>query len=205
MCSLRKIILALLLFKSILLSFQGHREKRISKLRANLPKILAGKRRKREQLREQARKQKLPRKQTAAKPAVGGDEEEIKILDDAEDDLYDDLDDPERVLAEEVNKIAPLTKDQMLIETFTGKCKIKNHCLKYRTLLNLNMIFCLAHPCFDPAKPRPLVQVTSDFPATPRESLRARVFLDMWEKGYYLTDGQTFGADFLAYEGDPVL
>ncbi|GAM23733.1 hypothetical protein SAMD00019534_069080 [Acytostelium subglobosum LB1] len=34
--------------------------------------------------------------------------------------------------------------------------------------------------------------------------LRYRVFKDLWEKGYYLTNGTKFGGTFLAYIGDPL-
>lgn len=31
-----------------------------------------------------------------------------------------------------------------------------------------------------------------------------RVFQDLWEKNFYVTNGDSFGADFLAYPGDPM-
>ena len=42
------------------------------------------------------------------------------------------------------------------------------------------------------------------YPQTDGEKLRYRVFLDLWERGYYLTSGVNFGGDFLAYPGDPM-
>lgn len=42
------------------------------------------------------------------------------------------------------------------------------------------------------------------YPQTDCEKLHYKVFLDLWEKGYYLTSGVNFGGDFLAYPGDPV-
>ncbi|PSN33817.1 hypothetical protein C0J52_19369 [Blattella germanica] len=42
------------------------------------------------------------------------------------------------------------------------------------------------------------------YPVTRAEKLRYLTFKDLWEKGHYLTPGQTFGADFLAYPGDPI-
>ena len=42
------------------------------------------------------------------------------------------------------------------------------------------------------------------YPETDGEKLRYRVFLDLWERGYYLTSGVNFGGDFLAYPGDPM-
>lgn len=32
--------------------------------------------------------------------------------------------------------------------------------------------------------------------------IRYRVFTDLWDRGYYVTDGLTFGGDFLVYEGE---
>lgn len=42
------------------------------------------------------------------------------------------------------------------------------------------------------------------YPQTETEKLHYRVFLDLWEKGYYLTSGAKFGGDLLAYPGDPM-
>lgn len=41
------------------------------------------------------------------------------------------------------------------------------------------------------------------FPETELEKLRYKVFLDLWEKGYYITQGSKFGGDYLVYPGDP--
>ncbi|XP_014219165.1 tRNA-splicing endonuclease subunit Sen34 [Copidosoma floridanum] len=45
----------------------------------------------------------------------------------------------------------------------------------------------------------------SIFPSTDEEVLKYKVFKDMWEKGYYITSGQKFGCDYLAYPGDPIM
>ena len=42
------------------------------------------------------------------------------------------------------------------------------------------------------------------YPQTSREKLHYQVFVDLWERGYYLTSGVNFGGDFLAYPGDPI-
>jgi len=42
-------------------------------------------------------------------------------------------------------------------------------------------------------------------PSTPEERLRCAVFADLHRKGHWLTSGAKFGADFLAYPGDPLL
>lgn len=34
--------------------------------------------------------------------------------------------------------------------------------------------------------------------------LKYRVYRDLWKKGYYITTGHKFGADFLVYLGDPI-
>lgn len=36
------------------------------------------------------------------------------------------------------------------------------------------------------------------------KSLKYRVFKDLWERGKYITAGDSFGGDFLVYPGDPM-
>nr|CAD7399780.1 unnamed protein product [Timema cristinae] len=43
-----------------------------------------------------------------------------------------------------------------------------------------------------------------NFPVTPSEKLRYNTFKTLWEQGHFITPGQKFGGDFLAYPGDPV-
>lgn len=40
------------------------------------------------------------------------------------------------------------------------------------------------------------------YPSTEKQQLRYKTFKDLWEKGYYLTNGEKFGGDFLAYPGN---
>ncbi|XP_060522379.1 tRNA-splicing endonuclease subunit Sen34 [Cylas formicarius] len=35
--------------------------------------------------------------------------------------------------------------------------------------------------------------------------LKIKVFRDLWERGYYITNGEKFGGDFLVYFGDPLV
>ncbi|XP_046673420.1 tRNA-splicing endonuclease subunit Sen34 [Homalodisca vitripennis] len=42
------------------------------------------------------------------------------------------------------------------------------------------------------------------FPETSHERLRYSTFKDLWEKGFYITEGHKFGVDYLVYPGDPV-
>lgn len=46
--------------------------------------------------------------------------------------------------------------------------------------------------------------VTWNYPSTPSEVLKYKVFRHFWEDGYFLTSGNKFGGDFLVYPGDPL-
>ena len=43
------------------------------------------------------------------------------------------------------------------------------------------------------------------YPKTPAEELRLLTFRELRKRGFYVTSGDKFGADFLAYPGDPLL
>ena len=49
-------------------------------------------------------------------------------------------------------------------------------------------------------QPPPLLTI----PAAARANARMAVFEDLWRRGFYLGSGLKFGADFLAYPGDPL-
>ncbi|XP_067029303.1 tRNA-splicing endonuclease subunit Sen34-like [Acropora muricata] len=59
-------------------------------------------------------------------------------------------------------------------------------------------------PTVLPQRLMPVKQAEWIYPQTDTEKLHYRVFLDLWEKGYYLTSAVNFGGDFLAYPGDPM-
>ena len=42
------------------------------------------------------------------------------------------------------------------------------------------------------------------FPETESEEARHKVFSDLWERGYFITNGSKFGGDYLVYPGDPL-
>lgn len=42
-------------------------------------------------------------------------------------------------------------------------------------------------------------------PVYDTNSLKYRVFHDLWKRGKFITPGDAFGADFLVYPGDPLL
>ncbi|XP_066994386.2 tRNA-splicing endonuclease subunit Sen34 [Anabrus simplex] len=83
----------------------------------------------------------------------------------------------EALLEEELQKIAPIHFSNTLVQTFT------------------------AYPWL---RSEDACNVRWQFPSNPAEKLRYMTFKDIWEKGFYLTSGQKFGGDFLAYPGDPV-
>ena len=45
----------------------------------------------------------------------------------------------------------------------------------------------------------------SVFPKTSGDELRLLTWQELWKRGFYVTSGDKFGADFLAYPGDPLL
>lgn len=48
-------------------------------------------------------------------------------------------------------------------------------------------------------------QPAADDEVAPAGQLRRAAYADLWRRGYFLTDGLKFGADFLAYAGDPLV
>lgn len=57
----------------------------------------------------------------------------------------------------------------------------------------LNFCICLA-----------VAQLCTD-PVYDTNSLKYRVFYDLWRRGKFITPGDAFGADFLVYPGDPLI
>lgn len=47
--------------------------------------------------------------------------------------------------------------------------------------------------------------VDFEYPKTDKQLIRYRVFKDLWNKNYYITNGIKFGSDFLVYEMDPIV
>ncbi|XP_076302820.1 tRNA splicing endonuclease subunit 34 [Lasioglossum baleicum] len=43
------------------------------------------------------------------------------------------------------------------------------------------------------------------YPSTYKQQLRYKTYKDLWERGYFVTNGEKFGGDFLAYPGDPIM
>ncbi|XP_012231670.1 tRNA-splicing endonuclease subunit Sen34 [Linepithema humile] len=89
--------------------------------------------------------------------------------------------DTESLLEEELAKLPKLNKNEALVQTHT------------------------AHPWFikDDVKivdwKYPLIPVDQQL------TIRYKVYKDLWERKYYITSGEKFGGDFLAYPGDPIM
>lgn len=60
-------------------------------------------------------------------------------------------------------------------------------------------------PLLDETVETPNDASTWTFPSSRTERLRCAVFADLHQSGHWLTSGAKFGADFLAYPGDPFL
>ncbi|XP_054269189.1 tRNA-splicing endonuclease subunit Sen34-like [Macrosteles quadrilineatus] len=85
--------------------------------------------------------------------------------------------DREEILKNELNKSAENFSPPVLVQTFTSEQWLGDTDTK---------------------------KVIWKFPESDHEKLKYFVFRDLWEKGYYITDGHKFGVDYLVYPGDPV-
>ncbi|XP_045450755.1 tRNA-splicing endonuclease subunit Sen34 [Melitaea cinxia] len=87
--------------------------------------------------------------------------------------------DKEALLQEEINKIPKLAPIHTLVHLPT------EHSLDIEpTPLQVNVL----KPCI----------------LSGEGAIQYSIFKDLWEKGYHITNGSKFGADFLIYPGDPV-
>ncbi|CAH1967487.1 unnamed protein product [Acanthoscelides obtectus] len=91
---------------------------------------------------------------------------------------YDDFRDAEEILNEELEKSATITDSNMLWPTFLTLQTVLPFKLK---TLNYKDIY---------------LNYTTE--------LKCAVFSDLWNRGYYITEGVRFGGDFLVYFGDPI-
>ncbi|PNF37704.1 tRNA-splicing endonuclease subunit Sen34 [Cryptotermes secundus] len=107
-------------------------------------------------------------------------ENESSVQDQSQSKNYEmDTDhiDREALLRDELDKIKCMDENSTLVQTFTASVWLYE----------------------EDATP-----VEWQYPVTSTETLRYKTFKDLWEKGYYITGGQKFGADFLVYPGDPI-
>ncbi|CAB0019389.1 unnamed protein product [Nesidiocoris tenuis] len=94
-----------------------------------------------------------------------------------------------------------LEKVQKEQEEFLSKSRLVNRKISYKMkqfFLGFNI---KSNPWL---KETMLCQGEWPYPKTAFETLKYRVFKDLWEKGLYLTNGSKFGGHFLAYPGDPL-
>jgi tRNA-splicing endonuclease subunit Sen34 len=112
--------------------------------------------------------------------------------------------DREALLKEELDKIRCSDENSTLVQTFTGVFFIynRNLILNYEVgdffAVNVYDLSLKASVWLDEEDVTP---VEWQYPSTSTENLRYKTFKDLWERGYYLTGGQKFGADFLIYPG----
>ena len=58
--------------------------------------------------------------------------------------------------------------------------------------------FYIAHPWLTKKE---ATEIEWNYPSTEEENLRYKVFKDLWEKNFYVSNGEKFGGDFLIYPG----
>ena len=94
------------------------------------------------------------------------------------------------------------TKDRLHNKSDMPKVSIKSDINCEETFSELGTLVHI--PTIMPQRLQSFPSVEWNYPQTESEKLHYRVYLDLWEKGYYLTTGAKFGGDLLAYPGDPM-
>jgi len=101
-------------------------------------------------------------------------DEEIEIIEEENNGEEQDMDRfKQSVIEEEVSKIPVLSRSNVLFQTFQEQPWISNENEQLESVENIH--------------------ITNE--------LKYKVFEDLWNKGFYITDGSKFGSDFLAYPG----
>lgn len=102
-----------------------------------------------------------------------------KSLDKKTQESLDSIEiDTQELLKEELAKLPTLTQSEMLVQT------------------------CTVYPWSSSDE---LETLEWEYPFTPHQQLRYKVYKDLWEKGYYISSGEKFSGDFLVYPGDPII
>ncbi|KAF0479757.1 tRNA-intron endonuclease catalytic domain-like protein [Gigaspora margarita] len=57
--------------------------------------------------------------------------------------------------------------------------------------------------CFDSLEVARLAGLWT-WPSTPKEKYKFNIYCDLWNRGYFITNGIKFGGDYLLYPGDPL-
>lgn len=98
----------------------------------------------------------------------------------------------------------PETKDRLHNKCDMPTMPIKSD-INWEETKSFSELGTLIHiPTIMPQRLQSFPSVDWTYPRTESEKLHYQVFLDLWEKGYYLTSGAKFGGDLLAYPGDPM-
>lgn len=150
------------------------REERKKAILGLADKIVAGKRRKLLQEADSRKRACLP-----AEPVLG-EEEQPHPQDGGvpEDSPLPEID-REDIISQEIARIQPIARSQQIIQIFTS------------------------HPWSSGAELTPAVW-TYPGAGSVLDKCRLFAFKDLWNHGYYLSEGSKFGADFLVYQGDPM-
>ncbi|XP_011310052.1 tRNA-splicing endonuclease subunit Sen34 [Fopius arisanus] len=61
------------------------------------------------------------------------------------------------------------------------------------------------HTAYPWSLPEEINRSDWNYPLTPEDEFKCNVFEDLWSRGFYVTGGEKFGGDFLAYPGDPII
>ncbi|XP_014468874.1 PREDICTED: tRNA-splicing endonuclease subunit Sen34 [Dinoponera quadriceps] len=102
-----------------------------------------------------------------------------KTLDKKTQEALDSIEiNTQNLLEEELAKLPKLTKNEAFVQTHT------------------------AYPWFN----RDDIEIVQwKYPFTSDQQVKYKVYKDLWERGYYITNGDKFGGDFLIYPGDPIM
>jgi len=112
--------------------------------------------------------------------------------------LTTDPDMREKILEKIRSRIEPLPEECALIQTH-----MVNPVVRVQQEASKET---MCYDCSNPGPSHALPRFTTSswkYPCTKWERLRYMTFKHFWELGMYITNGQKFGGDFLAYPGDP--
>lgn len=103
---------------------------------------------------------------------------------------------------------ARLTAEQVLEDIGKGSAAFNAE----NALVQMPTTSALGHTANEPPTPSSTAPATdaqeeaiAQAAAAPRQSLHMCVYRDLWQRGKYVTNGDSFGGDFLVYPGDPML
>lgn len=122
-----------------------------------------------------------------------------KPLDKKTQEALDNIEiNTQSLLEEELAKLPKLNKNEALVQIHTGK---KKDCNVYIFDVCNSIQFTFALLAYPWSTKDDVKLVDWKYPLTADQQLKYKVFKDLWERKYYVTSGEKFGGDFLAYPG----